>query len=314
MNKKSKSSGGKIFTLILLAVVVVAAAVIVYNFFSKSDEDLNSPPSDNKEQTDNIQNGDDAPTVPDNANGSEKTDPAVTVEEPNITDLSEDAPKPVYTQQELLNLYPGAVLPLSQDAGDDYINDIYFVGDSTTHGMAYYGVLKDGKETDKVWTPRSGTLAIWNVLTEKIVLPEDDSEMTIIEAVSLKKPKKIVFTLGVNGVSSQSEEAFVSFYSDLIDSVKKVSPDTVIILQSIYPVCSYYQYVNSISMEKINLANSWIAKLAYDKNCYYLNTCSVLVDESGYLNPDYCNGDGIHISPEGFEVILNYIKTHSVQE
>ncbi len=313
MNKKSKSSGGKIITLILLVIVVAAAAVIVYNFFGKSDEDLNNPTPDSNQQTDNSQNGDDS-AVSDNINSSDKTDPAVTVDEPNVPDLSETAPKPVYTQQELLSLYPGAVLPLSQDAGDDYINDIYFVGDSTTHGMAYYGVLKDGKETDKVWTPRSGTLAIWNVLTEKIVLPEDDSEMTIIEAVSLKKPKKIVFTLGVNGVSSQSEDAFVSFYSDLIDGVKKASPDTVIILQSIYPVCSYYQYVNSISMEKINLANSWIAKLAYDKNCYYLNTCSVLVDESGYLNPDYCNGDGIHISPEGFEVILDYIKTHSIQQ
>ena len=66
-------------------------------------------------------------------------------------------------------------------------------------------------------------------------------------------------------------------------------------------------------MEKINKANAWIAELANENDCYYLNTASVLVDETGYLNPTYSNGDGIHISPKGFSVILEYIKTHAAK-
>ena len=125
-------------------------------------------------------------------------------------------------------------------------------------------------------------------------------------------PKKTVLTLGVNGVSSLTENDFKKYYQDLIDVIKKESPDSDIILQSIYPVCDYYQYVNSISMEKINRANSWIAQLASDNGIYYLNTITSLVNEKGYLNNDYCNGDGIHISKQGFDVILNYIRTHAI--
>jgi lysophospholipase L1-like esterase len=66
-------------------------------------------------------------------------------------------------------------------------------------------------------------------------------------------------------------------------------------------------------MEKINTANAWIAELANDKDCYYLNTASVLVDETGYLNPEYSNGDGIHLSKLGFEKVLEYIRTHAIK-
>lgn len=223
-----------------------------------------------------------------------------------------DAPKPVYTHAELIQMYPDAVLDSSEDAGDAYVDGIIFIGDSTTHGMAFYGVLDGGKETTQVWTPKSGTLAMWNLLTEHIVYPDDDSEMLISDAISIKRPETVVLTLGVNGVSSLDEADFKKYYQGLIDAIKDASPDTKIILQSIYPVCDYYQYVNSISMEKINRANSWIVQLANDNGIYYLNTITSLVNEKGYLNDNYCNGDGIHISKEGFNVILDYIRTHAI--
>jgi hypothetical protein len=175
------------------------------------------------------------------------------------------------------------------------------------------GLGEEGKETKQVWTPKSGTLAMWNLLTENIVYPEDESEMLIGDAIAVNRPKIAVLTLGVNGVSMLSEDEFVKYYQALIDEIKESSYDTKIILQSIYPVCDYYQYVNSISMEKINRANSWIAELADKNGVYYLNTISVLVNEKGYLNNDYSNGDGIHLSKEGFNVILDYIRTHKIK-
>jgi hypothetical protein len=310
-SKKRRLRPTAVLAMILFFSVIVFATIIVVDvlggekenvdeqqeqLISEKDEDVNAP-----DITDD--------TSPENDVAPEDDLPSITEEIPQI---NEDAPSPVYSQQELLSMYPDTVLKSTDDAGAEYINEIYFVGDSTTHGMAYYGVLEGGKETDKVWTPRSGTLAMWNLLSEKVVMPPDDSELTIPEAVELTNPKRMILTLGVNGVSSCSKEQFVGYYKSLIDEIKSASEDTVIILQSIYPVCSDYQYVNSISMEKINNANSWIAELAHENGCYYLNTASVLVDESGYLNPSYSNGDGIHISPEGFSVILEYIRTHAV--
>ncbi len=295
-----------ICTIVIIAVVIWAITLVVGLISDEPDEIVN------EEVVTPVENDvreDETPTVE-----QPIEEQPVIAETPaeDKTEFSGDAPKPVYTQAELLQMYPNAVLGESEDKGQEYIDSMVFIGDSTTHGMAYYGVLDGGKDTTQVWTPKSGTLAMWNLLTENIVYPEDESEMLIADAISVKQPEIVVLTLGVNGVSSLSEEQFVGYYQGLVEVIKTASPDSKIILQSIYPVCDYYEYVNSISMEKINRANSWIAKLANDNAVYYLNTISALVGENGHLKEEYCNGDGIHISREGFNVILEYIRTHAI--
>lgn len=303
-NRKKKIKLFPILGLIIVIIVVIYAISLVSKVFDKitpnKNEILNrEDPQKNQEEIL-------LEITPDDV----EADAIVIPEEDNIV-YEADAPKPLYTQMELLEKYEGTVLSKTEDAGETYIDDIIFIGDSTTHGMAFYAVLKGGKETTQVWTPKSGTLAMWNLLTETIVFPDDGSQMLIGDAISLKQPKIVVLTLGVNGVSSLKEKEFKKYYSDLIDLIKEKSPDTKIILQSIYPVCDYYE-IKSISMEKINSANVWIVELAKGKEVYYLNTISALIGENGYLKNEYCNGDGIHISKAGFSVILDYIKTHSV--
>ncbi len=307
MNKKRKL---KVFPIISLAVflfVVIFAVVLIVKTFSDKNE--NTPEENNTNIEENVP---DLPEITDLPINDEKEEETPVFKEDD-TVFNEDAPKPVYTQKELVELFPDTVLTETEDAGQSYINDMVFIGDSTTHGMAFYGVLEGGKETTQVWTPKSGTLAMWNLLTEKIVYPDDDSEMLIGDAIAVKQPKIVVLTLGVNGVSSLEKEDFKGYYSDLIKEIKNNSLETKIILQSIYPVCDYYE-MKSISMEKINRANTWIAELASEEDVYYLNTISALVNEKGHLTDSYCNGDGIHISKEGFGVILDYIRTHKISE
>lgn len=311
MKKRKKRL--KVFPIISLIVViaVVAFAIkIVTQTFVNNGENINKDKTESTVSDDIETLTDTQIPSEDNNQQEENTENIIATEEDSIV-YTDNAPKPIYTQRELLQNFPDTVLGVTEDAGNAYIDDMIFIGDSTTHGMAFYGVLKGGKDTDQVWTPKSGTLAMWNLLTENIVFPDDKSEMLIGDAIALKLPKIAVLTLGVNGVSSLTEDQFKKYYSDLIDLIKEKSPDTKIILQSIYPVCDYYE-IKSISMEKINQANVWIVELAKEKEIHYLNTISALVDENGYLKNDYCNGDGIHISQTGFKVILEYIKTHSI--
>ncbi|MBE6700979.1 MAG: hypothetical protein E7582_03725 [Ruminococcaceae bacterium] len=308
--KKRKLRIFPVISLIVFVIVVVYACIIIKDVFKKDVEDNTNTPDTEVSLPDNTTEN----VTPDNDSNEDPDDtPQTSVEIPeeDKTEFKSDAPKPLYTHAELLELFDDTILDKSEDAGQEYIDDMIFIGDSTTHGMAYYGVLKGGKNTNQVWTPKSGTLAMWNLLTENIVYPEDDSEMSIADAIHLKTPKTVVLTLGVNGVSSLSEENFKKYYNDLVKIIKEKSPETNIILQSIYPVCDYYE-VKSISMEKINRANVWIAEIAKENEVYYLNTISALVGENGYLINDYCNGDGIHISKAGFEVILDYIRTHAI--
>ena len=212
---------------------------------------------------------------------------------------------------------PDALLGETEDAGQEYIDRIIFVGDSTTYGLKPYRMLSGGKETKQVWTPASGTLTLSYATITKIVYPDDGSEKLIAEAAGLKKPELMYITLGVNGVSFMDEDYFKSEYGKLIDAVKEQSPSTVIVLQTIFPIARNYASQSQINNTKITAANQWIAALAQEKHekygdVWFLDTYSVLVGSDGWLPDSYQNGDGLHFNEISFAVELENIRKHKV--
>ena len=120
----------------------------------------------------------------------------------------------------------------------------------------------------------------------------------------------MIITLGVNGVSFMDKESFISEYTDLVTDIMELSPDTKVIIQSIFPVASNYEYLGSINNEKITTANTWLLEVAENTGVRYLDTISVLMGSDGYLIDAYQNGDGLHLNADGFRVVLDYQRTH----
>lgn len=257
------------------------------------------------------------------------------VTEPETTPITEPVTEPVTESPETENViipdgssvspiikqlkdiestYPDTVLALTEDMGDEYINRIVFLGDSTTYGLKKYGVLTDGTKTKQVWTPVSGTLTLSYATFSTILYPEDDSEIIITEAVRKRKPDILIITLGINGVSFMDETYFKSEYTKLILLIQEANPDTKIILQSIFPVAKSYVNKKSINNEKIAAANIWIAAIANETGVKYANTASALIGSDGYLPEEYQNGDGLHLNEISFAVELNYLRTHTYPE
>lgn len=205
------------------------------------------------------------------------------------------------------------LLAETEDAGQEYIDKLTFLGDSTTYGLKYYEVLSGGKNTTQVWTPASGTLTLFNYATATIVFPEDGQEISIVDAVTRKLPEYLVITLGVNGVSMMDEDWFKTDYTALVKSIQAASPDTKIICNSIYPVENDYEQIESINNTNIPQANEWIKAVAEATGCKYADSASVLKAEDGSLREDYGNGDGIHLNADGFNAVLNYLRTHAYQ-
>ena len=205
------------------------------------------------------------------------------------------------------------VLGETEDAGQAYIDKMVFLGDSTTYGLKYYEVLSGGKNTQQVWTPESGTLSLFNYATATIVFPETGEEISIVDAVTRKQPEYLVITLGVNGVSQMDEDWFKTDYTALVQSIQAASPDTKIICNSIYPVENDYEQIESINNTNIPQANEWIKAVAEATGCKYADSASVLKAEDGSLREDYGNGDGIHLNADGFNAVLNYLRTHAYQ-
>ena len=205
------------------------------------------------------------------------------------------------------------VLAETPDAGREYLDKFIFLGDSTTYGIGvYYGYgYTELCPPSQVWTPSSGTLTLsyYNIAT--VVYPETKEEIPIADAMARGKPEYLLVTLGVNGISFMDEEWFIRDYTALVELIQEASPDTKIILNSIYPVAASYKYQKDINNEKIRAANGWIQRIAEATGTRYLNSYECLVGDDGNLPESNQNGDGLHLTGESFTEVMKYIRTHA---
>ncbi|MGE4352759.1 MAG: SGNH/GDSL hydrolase family protein [Oscillospiraceae bacterium] len=254
-------------------------------------------------------NGEDNPTV----SPVPVTSPAETSETPDETSVIETPTAETAGTETSAPTQDETVLVETEDMGQGYLDKIIFLGDSTTYGLRAYSMLSGGQDTNQVWTPASGTLTLSNQSWATIVYPPTGEEISIRDAVEAEKPEIMIITLGVNGVSFLTEDGFKSEYTSLVTDVQAISPDTKIILQSIYPVESDYKYLADINNDKITAANGWIKEIAEEMGVKYLDTYPLLLGSDGFMDKSYGNGDGIHLGTAGFEVVLKNIRTHAYE-
>ena len=206
-------------------------------------------------------------------------------------------------------------LEKTADAGREYLDKIVFLGDSTTYGIGYYyrHGYPDLCPPSQIWTPSSGTMNLWSYDTAKIVYPATGKELLIKDAAKAAQPEILIITLGINGISTLGEKAFKEDYAALVKNILEVSPDTKIILNSIYPVADSYKYQKSINNEKIDAANGWIEALAEELGLRFLYSHEA-VEVGSKLPESSHNGDGLHLNGESFGKVMDYIRTHALPE
>ena len=125
----------------------------------------------------------------------------------------------------------------TEDAGQEYIDKIVFLGDSTTYWLAGYGVLP----FSQVWCDAIGTLSLFNWEVDTIAYyepgsSEDPVQLSLKDCMARRKPEILVITLGLNGIAILDESQFRDYYVNMLAALQQASPDTKIICQSIYPV------------------------------------------------------------------------------
>jgi len=206
------------------------------------------------------------------------------------------------------------ILKETPDAGQEYLDKIIFVGESTTYHMKKYKVVNE----NNVWSGKAGTLTLFNITNEdgKIYFPDNGKTLFIWEAAKIKQPEIIFITIGFNDSShsSFSQKSFEINYNTLIDKIKDNSPNTKIILNTVYPATYEYDKENNgLTNEKIRQMNEWIKEIAKNKKVYFINTYDVVSDQNGYLIDDYCNGDGFHLKENAYYVLVDHIRRHAIK-
>lgn len=210
-----------------------------------------------------------------------------------------------------------AALSATIDYGAHYIDSTVFLGDYTTRQMLKVKVLDGGALSPQVWSGEDGDLPLdSNISNASIYIPSTKDCRDLSLLLEERRPERIVITLGLsNGVPYCDHDKFVSYYQSLIDVVKASSPDTIIILQSIFPITKKAEKANpALSNDRINRANEWVSELAVKNDVHFLYTAAALRDEYGYLRADYAYDDGINLNKAGFRAVLKYVRTHGTYE
>ena len=187
-----------------------------------------------------------------------------------------------------------------------FIDELTFLGDSTTAHMQQRSALR----TEQIWATQARYLNLDPRITyARIVAPDTGCEETIAEVAARLKPKYLVITLGIDyGVYYYRDrpDLLCFYYEKLLDAVKAASPNTVIVMQSIFPVA---RGCTAITNEMIGRANTALASLAAARGIFFADQTATLADEAGYLRPEYCySADGIHLTAKAYEAILSHLK------
>ena len=268
------------------------------------------PSAEQPELTDPAPEGGDSPLP-----AETEPPPAETEPPPAETDPppAEADPPAVETEEPVEEPPSPFRLGETEDAGHEYLEKMYFLGDSTTYWLGYYydhGYSEELVPSSHIWTGPTGTMTLAYYATVRIVY-ETGEQISIREAVERTQPEYLVITLGVNGISFMDEEWFVRAYTDIVEIVKEASPETKIILNSIFPISTTYPYQWDVNNDKIRAANGWIEQIAEDTGTRFLNSYESVVGEDGNLPVSGSVGDGLHLSCESFETVMRYFRTHA---
>ena len=227
---------------------------------------------------------------------------------PSATTEIYDASKGVIDENE----YDGTVLAKTDDAGKDYIDSTLFLGDSNTARFLSF-TDNDGN----TFTTKDNSIGVVGMGIDAIstmtVLDTSVGRVTMVEAVKLIQPQRIIITFGTNNLSGTSTEAtnFIERYTKQLKAIEDAYPYADIIVNAIPPVAEKRDYPN-VSMTQIDAYNKAIVQMCEENDWKYLNSSEVLKDETtGYAASKMMDTDGLHLSKLGLTTLFQYIREHS---
>ncbi len=188
---------------------------------------------------------------------------------------------------------------------------IYFLGESTTAHLRRRGTRLGQFAKTNVISPDSGTLTLSSRTLSQIVRKTGTKEKTsILELLKEKQPPLLVLSFGLNGIVGfhANETRYLQLYGNLIEAIRQASPDTLPVLQTIYPVAkeqTTWKFANP--PEQINLwidsLNERLNEFCAEKGIPLWDTAALLRDEMGFLKPEF-SADGIHLTNAAYDLIL----------
>ncbi|MGN0662369.1 MAG: GDSL-type esterase/lipase family protein, partial [Faecalibacterium sp.] len=204
-----------------------------------------------------------------------------------------------------INETSSALLPETADAGESYLAETLFLGDSNTVRLYNNGLI-----SLQQFCAREG-IGLQAALNEPLVtFKKDTNHYTIAQAVAMMKPRRVVITLGTND-NGMSVEELIGHYTAFVQAVQSSYPYTDIIINTVPPIPADHSTYPNMDQSRIDDFNMALLGLCEQMDLKFLNTAEALKDESGYGRADYFTSGDIHLKSSGLKAMLNYLRTHA---
>lgn len=200
-----------------------------------------------------------------------------------------------------------ALLAETADAGEEYLDETLFLGDSNTVRLYNNGLISLQQFCAKEGIGTQGALND-GIVTFK----NDDTHYTMAQAVALMKPRRIVITLGTNDTGMAVAD-FISNYTALVQAIQESYPYADIIVNTVPPIPAEHSNYPHMDQTKIDDFNMALLAMCEQLGLHFLNSAEVLKDETGYGRADYYTSGDIHLKSSGLKAVLNYLRTHAYE-
>ncbi len=220
----------------------------------------------------------------------------------NEADMSYDSTENALDVEQLGN----TILAETEDAGQEYIDNTLFIGDSNTKRTMMYG--------HTTWNNILAveSMGVQHITSLKLAYFKGYKEpLTVPEAVKIIQPQRIIITYGTNNTIGWEAETFIGKYKEALSAIEKAYPYAEIIINAIPPIDRERENL-AVTMQSVDKLNKALSEMAQTEGYKFLNSAEALKDETtGFAKKDFTIGDGVHLSMKGMEALFNYIRTHA---
>lgn len=205
--------------------------------------------------------------------------------------------------------YTSTILEQTADAGDSYVDETLFLGDSNTarmYRMFDYCSYDNAIGSVGMTAKSLATFACVQVSTSS-------GYITMPQAVAKLQPRRVILTFGTNDLNPGYKAAdFVKNYQTGIEAIITAYPSVDIIVNAIPPIGQQHSN-QSLTQTQVDEYNKALVEMCQTKGWKFLNSAEVLKDSvTGYAKSGYVEtSDGIHLTRTAMDALFNYIRTHS---
>lgn len=203
-----------------------------------------------------------------------------------------------------------AALPEFGRVDTSWFADTAFLGDSLTAGFCANeynidvgGALICGYEGISPNT----------VVNRTTVTSPDRGEEVPLDVLAAAQPAKLYILIGTNAlVQPGNDDSFLAYYGKMLDDLRTALPDTTFYVQSVLTATQekVSDSLPGLAPDRLAAINAAIQQLCAERGCYYLDLNAEFADDAGYLQTDFSQPDGVHLTVSGYSKWVNYLCTH----